>query len=513
MIDLALIFRSVINFRDSSNAETVSQENLVKNFRALQKHAPQEPEEKAYNTLYHFILDHVRNCDASVDYELPSYEIIKKWFEESEGDEAVLALLEKIRMQPPYIGQDYIKILKQFKLEYDQQNLDQILVNTEKISKVGLKDGKNKKAPLLKGIPDALDYFARQSRRLRQNVYGLKLESQIISKEDAKEVKDNYAKVKKDPLEVLGVYTGLDPIDRVCKGLKNTELMLVTAFTSQGKTTFSMYMAYRAIISGFNTAVLTLEQSFDEIRQQIYVKHTCNPKFEKSHPQYKHLIGNISLEQVAYGGLTEEEEAFFNIACDDLVETEGYGKFDLSQPQQAKPTVADIEFKLMQVQQELKSSGQNLEFVVIDYISLLGLPVEERTKDTNENQNEIIKQLKRLCLTFNNGKGLRMVSPFQANRRGWEEAKANDGVYYLTALSNAHEAERSSDVVIALFIDADWRDEGKVKISCLKNRRHPFFKPFNAKLNGKSLFYAESNFSDNMDEIEAIERIQSVIHT
>jgi hypothetical protein len=88
MIDIAIIFRSVINFRDSSNAETISQDNLVKNFRSLQKYAPQEPEEKAYNTLYHFILDYVRNCDASVDYELPSYEIIKKWFEESEGDEA-----------------------------------------------------------------------------------------------------------------------------------------------------------------------------------------------------------------------------------------------------------------------------------------------------------------------------------------------------------------------------------------------------------------------------------------
>jgi replicative DNA helicase len=511
MIDIATIFRSIVNFKDSSNKETISQENLVKNFRALQEHTPEVPEEKAYSTLYHFILDHVRNCDASDAYEVPSYEIIKKWFEESEGDEAVLAVLEKIRLQPPYIGQDYRKILKQYKLELDQQRLDQILVNTEKISKVGLKDGKSKTAPLLKGIPDALDYFARTSRRLRQNIIGLKLESQIISKEDAKEIKDDYEKVRKDPMEVLGVYTGLDPIDKKCKGLKNTELMLVTAFTSQGKTTFSMYMAYKAIISGFNTAVITLEQSFKEIRQQIYVKHTCNPKFEKSHPQYKNLIGNISVEQVSYGGLTQDEQDFFFAASDDLSETEGYGKFELWQPPKAQITIADIEFKLMQIQQEYKSTGRDLEFVVIDYISLLGLPPEERTRDTNENQNTIIKQLKRLCLTFNNGKGLRIISPFQANRKGWEEAKANDGVYQLTALSNAHEAERSADVVVALFIDESWRDEGKVKISCLKNRRHPFFKPFNAKINFKSLFYAESNFSEDMDEIEAVERIQSVI--
>lgn len=511
MIDIAILFRSIINFRDSSNKETIDQKNLVRNFRALQRHVPEEPEEKAYSTLYHFLLDHVRSCDAADDYELPSYEIIKKWFEESEGDESVLALLEKIRMQPPYVGQDYIKILRQYKLELDQQKLDQILVNTEKISKVGVKEGKGKNSVTLKGIPDALDYFARQSRKIRQNVTGAKTESQIICKEDAQEVKDNYDKIKKDPMDVLGVYTGLDPIDNVCKGLKNTELMLVTAFTSQGKTTFSMYMAYKAIISGFNTAVITLEQTFEEIRQQIYIKHTCNPKFEKSHPQYKDLIGSIGVESVTYGGLSDREQEFFYAVCDDLAETEGYGKFDLWQPPKAQTTVADIEFKLMQIQQELKTKGQDLEFVVIDYISLLGMPIEERSRDANENLNNIIKQLKRLCLTFNNGKGLRIVSPFQANRKGWEEAKANDGVYHLTALSNAHEAERSSDVVIALFIDESWRDEGKVKISCLKNRRHPFFKPFNAKINFKPLFYSESNFNDNMDEIEAVERIQSVI--
>jgi len=223
------------------------------------------------------------------------------------------------------------------------------------------------------------------------------------------------------------------------------------------------------------------------------------------------LIGCISVENVVYGGLTADEHAFFKIVCEDLVTTEGYGKLELWQPPKSQTTVADVEFKLMQIQQEYKSTGRDLELVVIDYISLLGLPVEERTRDTNENLNIIIKQLKRLCLTFNNGKGLRIISPFQANRKGWEEAKANDGVYHLTALSNAHEAERSSDVVVALFIDESWRDEGKVKISCLKNRRHAFFKPFNAKINFKSLFYSDSNFSDSMDELEAVERIQSVI--
>jgi replicative DNA helicase len=518
MLDIAIIFRSIINFKDAAGQETISQPNLVKNFRALQEHVPDPPEEKAYQILYHYILDHVRTCDTSDDYELPSYELIKKWFEEN-GDkevEAILSVLEKIRVQQPYIGQDYRKILKQYKQEVDLLKLEQILVTAEKIAKIGLRESKAKNAPLLKGIPDAIDYFARQSRYLRQNVFGLKLESQIVSQEDVTEMKTDYEKVKKDPIEVLGIYTGLDSIDTVCKGLKNTELMLVTAFTSHGKTTFVMHVAYKAIISGFNSAVITLEQSFKEIRQQIYVKHTCNPKFSQEpysikHPEFSKYIGNIALEDIIYGNLDEKEQAFFDAVCTDLIETPGYGKLYLWQPPKAQITVADIEFKLMQIQQELKATGRDLEFAVIDYISLLGLPVEERTKDPNENQNTIIKQLKRMCLTFNNGKGIRILSPFQASRKGYEEAIEHDGIYSLTALSNAHEAERSSDVVIALFVDKDGRNEGKTKFSCLKNRRHRFFNPFNAILSHKSFTYTESNFDPGLEAVAAAEQIQSII--
>jgi hypothetical protein len=57
MIGLETIFRSVIYVTDSEGRETVSQRNLMKNFRALQQHVPEAPAEKAWGILYHFILD------------------------------------------------------------------------------------------------------------------------------------------------------------------------------------------------------------------------------------------------------------------------------------------------------------------------------------------------------------------------------------------------------------------------------------------------------------------------
>ena len=45
-----------------------------------------------------------------------------------------------------------------------------------------------------------------------------------------------------------------------------------------------------------------------------------------------------------------------------------------------------------------------------------------------------------------------MLTPFQVNREGWKEAQKNEGVYKITALSGANEAERAPHVNVK-----DWK--------------------------------------------------------
>ncbi len=323
-------------------------------------------------------------------------------------------------------------------------------------------------------------------RPLLLDVTGIKIESQIISSEDIHEVKEEYKKVKKDPTDVLGILTGLSQIDKVVRGLKNTELMLCAASVGQGKTTFALNMIYQAIEAGWNSCFITLEMPFHAIRKMIYILHSCNPKFLKT--QYKDLVGTLDFDKVNFGNLTKAEEDYFHYVMDDLdnCSIEGtYGRLYLWQPSGATTTVTDVELKLREVQSVFHEYDKNLEFVVIDYISLLGVEKDNKQKDNNENLNYIIKQLKQLCLKFNNGQGLRMLSPFQVNRAGLAEADKNGGIYNTSALSNAHEAERSADVVISLYMDRVMRTENQVKICCLKHRMGEFFAPFNAAINFK----------------------------
>jgi replicative DNA helicase len=189
--------------------------------------------------------------------------------------------------------------------------------------------------------------------------------------------------------------------------------------------------------------------------------------------------------------------------------SESYGRFFVWRPERTVTTVSDIEFKLRQYQQELQTVGRNLEFVVIDYVSLMGADKEEKTRDHNETTNNVIRSLKQLCLTFNNGKGIRILSPHQANRESYKEARKNDGVYNLTGMSNAHESERSCDVVISIYKYDDEGNNNRLKFCCLKNRRNRPFKNFDACINFETGFIW--NYGNMIEQSDNIIDVSNVI--
>jgi hypothetical protein len=235
--------------------------------------------------------------------------------------------------------------------------------------------------------------------------------------------------------------------------------------------------------------------------------------FREKYPEYDQYVGNINYNDVVYGNLSDEEWEFYKLVIKDFKQNNPYGKFYVWQPDKAITTVSDVELKLRQYQYELQQDSEDLQFVIIDYISLMGIDKNERNNDYNQNLNTIIKRLKRLCLTFNNGKGIRMLSPFQTNREGYRKAKENEGQYDATALSNAHEAERSADVIISIFAGENERKSGMLKICNLKNRRDSLFEPLNACINFKTKciydYAGDASDLDMMDNMQSLYDLDS----
>jgi hypothetical protein len=90
--------------------------------------------------------------------------------------------------------------------------------------------------------------------------------------------------------------------------------------------------------------------------------------------------------------------------------------------------------------------------------------------------------MKNLALNFDSGRKIRAISPFQINRTGHKEAEKADGQFKLSALSNANEAERSSDVIITTYMTKEMKEAGIIKIGCLAHRRGAEFDAFEAHI-------------------------------
>lgn len=461
------IFRSIINIK-KSGVPTLSKEELGKNYRSflISKVRAESPSD---TRLYTWIEAHYR-----IYKELPSLEFL---FEkaQAEGDEVVLAALKDISTQIPYSDSDYKAILKQKYEEQSREEFRNLVQNTWTVADSGLKINKKKE---IKGIFQAIEYFTSESRKYRLQGLNIKTASQVRSEIDCKEVLEEYDKRKKDPYTNIGLYTDLEKIDTVFRGTKLGELFIIAAYVAQGKTTMAANVAYSGISQGLNGLFVAMEMNFGEMRDMFYCLHTSNPDWY-THHKFKNLCGKISYEKICYGELDDLEHEFFEAASKDFHTKDGFGEFFINQPNEHL-TPSGLEMMLYDYQAELAERGKTLDFVVIDYVGLMVQDKNERYGDYNIDLNNIIKKLKNLCINFNNGRGMRIITPFQVNREGWKEAVKNDGVYKLTALSNANEAERAADHVIALFMNEEMKKNGLMKICCLKNRKGMVFAPFEA---------------------------------
>jgi KaiC/GvpD/RAD55 family RecA-like ATPase len=464
------IFRSILNVK-KKGSPTIPPHELVKNYREFLASRIEE-EDPSYIKMYEWIEAHYREFK-----EIPSYELLYEKAQE-EGEETILVNLKEIAPLIPYWGGDYRAILKEKYEEQSQDGFRSVVENTWKIAHSGMKVKKGRGKKELKGIHDAVSYFSSGVKDFLYKKGDVKTEGQVISPPEGKEVIAEYEKRKKDPFANLGLLTQLNKIDEVFRGIKLGDLFLIAAFVGQAKTTLAVNLAYNGVSQGLNGLFVTMEMTFSEMRDMINVLHTCNPYWYDV-GKYSGLTGKVSYSQVRYGELDKKEEEFFKVAVADLGTRSDFGELLIFQPDEHL-TPSRFEMELYNYKAELEERNKKLDFVVLDYVGLMIQDKESRYGDFNVDLNNIIKRLKNIGINFDDGRGLRIITPFQVNREGWKEASKNDGVYKLTALSNAHEAERSSDGVIALYTTEDMKKTGALKICCLKHRDGENFSPFEA---------------------------------
>jgi len=262
-----------------------------------------------------------------------------------------------------------------------------------------------------------------------------------------------------------GVQLGLPDLDAYLRGpLPPGALALVLSWTSRGKTSLCVQLSWHvSVLQGKNVVFFTTETLRDQVRCKLVARHSRHPKFG--------LARGIDDLDIASGRLGEEGERCLPLVLDDW-KTGGYGKCNVVQlPENA--TVSWIEGRLAALQRRYP-----VHLAVVDYFQLLTPERRSRDNRLNEDQSGIIKAAKtRLAV----GCGVPVISPWQLNRRGREDMKANGVRDPLEHLSQTSEAANTPDLVLFLYDREEDTSNGRaapLELTVAKNRGGPKGKRF-----------------------------------
>jgi len=240
--------------------------------------------------------------------------------------------------------------------------------------------------------------------------------------------------------DVVGVATGYTDLDQLTGGLQKSDLIIVAARPSVGKTAFALGMAYGAAVQHGKTAgIFSLEMSAEQLVQRLLSTETG----VDSHRLRLGQIDDNEWDRIsrAFGRLAEA-----NIYIDD----------------QAGAGIMDVRSKARRLQAE-----HGLDLVIVDYLQLMS---GRRSENRVQEISEISRGLKGLARELN----VPVIALSQLSRA--VESRA-DHRPMLSDLRESGSIEQDADIVMFIYRDEvyapDTEKKGIAEIIVAKHRNGP----------------------------------------
>lgn len=252
-----------------------------------------------------------------------------------------------------------------------------------------------------------------------------------------------------------GILFGIAGLDAKVNGMQNGELVLAAGYSSDGKSTLCVQTAWSAAIEqGKNVVFFTTETTRDQIRRKLIARHSMLPQFG--------LPQGLNNKDLKSGTLDDHGEEKLKEVLMDFERNPTYGKIIIAQVPRSS-TVTYLEQRLYHFQRQFQ-----VDFCVMDYAALLS---SDRTRPSSrEELAMILKDFKLVATTFDNGRGIPCMSPWQVSRAARENAE-KVGMYTSAALSETAEATNSADIIISLLAPTENTERRtEVTMQVLKNR-------------------------------------------
>lgn len=226
---------------------------------------------------------------------------------------------------------------------------------------------------------------------------------------------------------VTGISTGFKDLDYRTAGFQPSDLILIAARPSMGKTAFVLNIAeYMALHSGVTTAIFSLEMSKDQLVKRLIAMHS---KVDSQH------IRTGELEADEWLKITESVKAIgeSNLVIDD---TPGI-------------SIAALRSKCRKLKME-----NNLGIIIIDYLQLM--TAGKKSESRQQEISEISRSLKALARELD----CPVVALSQLSRsvEGREDKRP-----MLSDLRESGAIEQDADVVMFIYRDDYYKKDSEKK--------------------------------------------------
>ncbi len=240
--------------------------------------------------------------------------------------------------------------------------------------------------------------------------------------------------------DVVGVATGYSDLDQLTGGLQRSDLIILAARPSMGKTAFALGMAYGAALqAGKTVGIFSLEMSAEQLVQRLLSTETG----VDSHRLRLGQIDDGEWDRIsrAFGRLAEA-----NIFIDDAA---GAG-------------IMDVRSKARRLQAE-----HGLDLIIVDYLQLMS---GRRTDNRVQEISEISRGLKGLARELN----VPVIALSQLSRA--VETRA-DHRPMLSDLRESGSIEQDADIVMFIYREEKYDEttdkKGIAEIIIAKHRNGP----------------------------------------
>ena len=222
---------------------------------------------------------------------------------------------------------------------------------------------------------------------------------------------------------LTGISTGFRDLDRDTSGLQKSDLILVAARPSMGKTAFTLNIATYAALHGHTVAFFSLEMS----KEQLVQRMLCSE-------------GGIDSQRLRTGQLEDGD-------WDKLIATaDRISKASIFIDDTAGINIMDLRSKARRLKAE-----HGLDLIVIDYLQLM----QGRTKSNNDNRQQEISEISRSLKALARELDVPVVALSQLSRSVESRTVKKP---MLSDLRESGSLEQDADIVMFLYRE-DYYDQ------------------------------------------------------